>query len=287
MSDQPNELPKLSVSALNDYHRCGYYYKLRRVDKVPVEETHHMAAGSILHEAVYMAYGKPVDLHDNGRFLKSRWEVYPDARFDPQLGLYLFDALWEGDVSGDAPAEVWAAYEMLSETTPPPRNFKPGPKASLKKAKNQRELKEAWKQHFREMLEQVLEKPFDLPVIEIERKLTYNLGSTEATGYADLVLEDHDGEIGVDLKSGYNKPSDAELFFDPQMNAYYQSGFKSMWYYHMRSNTIVEVEPNLQLQAWFGGVAEETSRAIQAGYFPKRFSKDCVYCPFRAQCIGT
>jgi hypothetical protein len=83
-----------------------------------------------------------------------------------------------------------------------------------------------------------------------------------------------------------SRPNDVELFFDEQMNCYYQLGPKDIWYYHLKTGAIVEIDQNFALTEWYGQVADETMRAIAAGYFPKRFSSDCVYCSYRAQCIG-
>jgi hypothetical protein len=195
-----------SVSALRDYHKCGHYYKLKRIDKLPSTDTHHMAAGSLMHDAFYMAYAEPIDVVDNGKFAKAKWEVH--GAFTPERALEMFEALWERK-----PHKNWGKssvfhpmYERLIATNEPVKNFKPGAKASLK-GKNQKELRAGWKQHFEEMLRGALKEPFKFPVVEIERRIEYSIGSTQAVGYIDVVLRDpaDNGEIFVDLKSGLGK----------------------------------------------------------------------------------
>jgi hypothetical protein len=288
MFELPTTVSTISVSALRDYHRCGYYYRLKRIEKLPSEKSHHMAAGSAIHEAFYLAYGVPIELVDNGRFLKPRWEVLP-GRFEPGQALQLFRLLWwrSGEAEDDVDRTVYDAYMLLKDVVDVPTNFKTGQKKALK-ADNQEDLRKAWYGHYHDMLEASLAKPFEHPVIEIERKIEYQIGSHQAVGYIDLVLQDASdkGEIYIDLKSSYNRPSDVDLMFDEQMNCYYQTGPKDIWYFHLRSNEVIGVDPNFQLMQWYGAVADQTVQLIEAGVFPKRFSSDCVSCEFRTRCIG-
>lgn len=280
-------MTRLSVSALRDYNTCGHYYYLKRIVGKDAYNSHHAAAGSLVHDSFYMAYGRPVELIDKGNFKKVRWEV--TGEFHPEYALAMFDALWWGDPGrlGEHANVLTPYYEMLAQTTPPPENFVTGQKKALK-ASSQEALRAAWCEHYREMLEGGVAQPFDLPVKEIERELTYTLGEHEAVGYADIVLENPNtgGEIYVDLKSGYNKPNEQELFFDEQMMSYYQTGPEDIWYYHLRSGELIAVDENVPLQRMIAEVANQTAVAIDSGYFPKRFSKDCVRCPFRVECIG-
>lgn len=299
-------MPRLSVSALKTYNSCPKKYWFEKVSGEPVEYTHHMDAGTLCHTAFYMAYGTPGEivyvgakpgLHDklaagiplvegeDYRYLKTSWTVREG--FHPEDGVAMFSALWHRDpeLLGED-RELRAAYDKLAQTDAQPSNFVPGPLKDLKVG-NPKKLAENWYAHYLKMVEQSLAQPLEYPVVEIEREVEYMLGSQKCVGYIDLVLAGPQGDIFVDLKSGYSKPNSRDLFFDEQMNCYYRLQPTDIWYYHLRSGEILPVDENLSLQTFLDRVADQVALAIENNYYPERYSKDCLYCAFRQKCIGT
>jgi CRISPR/Cas system-associated exonuclease Cas4 (RecB family) len=303
--------PRLSVSALRDYRRCPRYYYEKRINKRPEKVTHHMAAGNIVHSAFYMAYAEPVVHHSTqtGRS-KIGWRV--TGEFAPQKASALFTALWnrvpvrpgssdetrqkaeqaERQILSELPAPLHAAYALLADDVPYVENFAPGSVKALKGEK-QHELKAGWGEHFKKMLEASLEQPFSYPVREIEREVNFYLGGVEMKAYIDIVLdaskEYGDGaEVHIDLKSGYSKPNEEELYFDDQIQTYYLAGNpREFWLYHMRSGELFAIDRNQPLIDSLNGMAAQDAISIENEFFPKRFDKsECSRCAYRKICHG-
>lgn len=217
MITSPSTSPKrFSVSAIRDFQRCSFYYKLARVDKVPEERTtHHRWAGSVVHAAFQLAYAQPLAgaVSSSGR-VKTDWNVDNAGTIDDSLEL--FDMLWSGQRTEDdplvGPNRAQRAYDVMvsdPQMQPPPlSHFAKGNTKALGKGQrlSGRELKEAWGEHFRKMLLGSLEQGLAYPVKEVEREVHYHLGGVPMIGYIDLVLEDPlGGEVYVDLKSGFGE----------------------------------------------------------------------------------
>ena len=303
---------RLSVSALRDYRRCPRYYKLKRIDKVPDPMTHHAPAGNLVHSSYYMAYGYPTiaNLGKTGRS-KLEWQVSGD--FDPHSATRLFEALWWREAVTDPedkaqviaaeeqeyktleslPNNLHQAYLLLADDLQDVNNFVPGIKKSLK-GRGQKELRAGWFEHFKEMLDNSLKHPLPHPVKSIERAVRFVLGGVDMLAYLDLVLDGElrhglDEEIGIDLKTGYNKPSADELYFDDQIQTYRMAtGVADYWLFHMKSGEIFSIDNNSKLIQSLDEMAEQDALAIASNYFPKRYDmKVCSRCVFRQHCHGT
>lgn len=293
---------RLSVSALRDYRRCPRYYKFKRIDKKKEVMTHHAPAGNLVHSSFYMAYGYPVIASNptTGR-TKLEWRVSGD--FDPKNGPAMLKALWyrdpmgseeiEGQIYDELPPHLHNAYALLADDLEHVNNFKPGQKKALK-SPDQAVLRDAWFEEFKAMLESSLEKPLSYPVMQIERMRRFVLGGIDMVAFYDLTLDSSrvhgtDGTTTVDLKSGQTKPSEAELYFDDQVQTYYSGDDPNdFWLYHLKSGEIFAIERNEPLIASLNEMAEQDALSIQAGFFPKRYDKQiCSRCPFRKECHGS
>lgn len=302
---------RLSVSALRDYRKCPRYYAFKRIDKIPEIMTHHAAAGNLVHASFYMAYGYPVVDHNlQTDRTKLRWEVSGD--FSPKNAIAMLEALWwrepvrdhndeeeieraeakEEEILEKLPEHLHQSYLLLADDNPEVTNFVPGMKKALK-GNSQKSLREGWFGHFKEMLVSAVQQPLPYPVKEIEREVRGTIGGINMLAYLDLVLDGAlrfgpDSEIGIDLKSGYNKPSTDELFMDDQIQTYRKlTGVDDFWLFHMRSGEMFSVDYNEKLVESLEVMAEEDALAIEMGYFPKRYDKQtCNRCAFRKHCHG-
>lgn len=295
---------RFSVSAFRDFSRCSWYYKLARVDKVPEERiTHHRWAGSLLHAAFQLAYGEPVqDPTLTGRN-KTRWDV--DNAGTIEDSMELFEMLWEGERSEDdplvGPSRAQRAYDALSsddQLTPPDLNqFANGQTVGLgKSGKNGRlprgEIRDNWKVHYGTMLQKSLEVGLMYDVTEIEREAHYEMGGVPMIGYIDLVMRHPSGaEVYADLKSGWNLPQDKELALDDQMASYYRAAGPggeepgAIWYFHMKTQSIVEIARNEPLIAALEETAPVIAQKVADGDFVRRISKDCASCSRLKSCM--
>lgn len=285
---------RLSVSAVRDYQRCPRYYYLARVAKVPEDFTkHQMWAGSVLHACFQLAYAVPSQ-PDDGR---TQWAV--DNSGTLQDCLDLFEMLWEGEMHEDPTATEYTraedAYLELKKdkhmAPPDPRNFAYGATKALKD-KNHDARSRAWKEYYLSMLTKSLENGLPYEVISVEHEVRYTLGDTEMLGYIDLVLQKPDGKlVYVDLKSGARCPSDSELAFDDQMNAYYTASYngklpEEVWYSHMKTGTIMAVPKNLPMIESLEETVPLVMASIHEGDFRKRPTSDCAKCSRRKSCMG-
>jgi CRISPR/Cas system-associated exonuclease Cas4 (RecB family) len=300
---------RLSVSALRDYRSCPRYYYEKRINKRPEKVTHHMAAGNIVHDSFYMAYGRPV-MDSSIGVRRVSWE--PHGSFTPHHAQMMFRALWQrvpvGEGSHDKtvrsaekqelltlerlPSELRSSYEVLASTTPFVKNFVNGQTKRLK-GSTQAELKEGWGEHFQEMLDNSLTDPLPFPVIDIEREYAFQLGGVSMKMFGDLVLDaskkyEPGAEIGVDLKSGYSKPSEDELMMDDQMQTYYvATGAREFWLYHLRSGEIFPIERSEPLIESLHEMAAQDAISIENEFFPRRYDKSqCARCAYRKACHG-
>ena len=299
---------RLSVSAIRDYQKCGRFYYYKRVAKIPESRSHHADAGTLVHNTFYAAYATPELTGTVTGRNKIAWKVHDD--FKPDLALALFDLFWNRVTLGqpfeelvphvrealfhNSPAErgeLLAAFRALEDEMPVVTNFKPGQLKALGKGQklSQGQLKHGWGDHFRAMLEASLKEPFRHPVKEIEREVVYKLGSTEMLGYVDIVLETLGGEeVFIDLKTGYNKPSDKELRIDDQVQGYYEAQHPvDFWYFHMKSGEIISVDDQPELRRFLAHTADQVSEKIHQEDFTPRFTKDgCAQCAYFKECIG-
>lgn len=306
---------RLSISSIRDYQTCPHYYYLKRVQKVPETKSHHADCGSLVHASFYAAYGEPqLELDTKGR-MKTTWK--PTGEFHPLRAAVMYQALWNRQPNDpmvhEDPSGLWADQQIvnllskhglkdtdyleavkwtrehfpkLSPTVGIPSNFKKGQLKALKDD-NPVRLKQNWGTYFYEMLYDALQEEFQWEVVAIEREIHYQLGGEDTIGYVDLVLDGPGGDIYVDLKTGYNKPSKGELFLDEQIAAYYSTNPNDFWYYHMRSGELFSVERNEAAVGLLNDVARDTARGIRMGYYPKRFTKDgCAYCSMRKACFA-
>ncbi|GAA5500436.1 hypothetical protein Dxin01_00157 [Deinococcus xinjiangensis] len=292
-----NPPARLSVSALRQFNECGHLFKLARIDKVPEDrQAHHMWAGSVVHNAFMLAYGKPYQKPGEKR---TCWEV--DNAGDLQDALDLFDMLWDGEMKvtgleddlGFSRAQ--AAFEVLKsdpQLAPVPANKFAYGRLKALKAPNHEERRAAHKEYFKTMLEHSLRMGLAYPVVALEQEVKYELGGVPMLGYIDIVLKDEHGQlIYVDLKTGSTCPSDKDLAFDDQMNAYYTCEIEDqlpseVWYHHMKSGTIMVTPKNLPMIEAMHETAPKVMQQIQEGRFVKNISKDCASCSRRLACMG-
>lgn len=278
------DLPaRLSVSALRDYNRCPQYFKLSRVDKHPREtQRHYMWAGNVVHAALESIYGVPV--FDAGQ-RRPRWELADVAKLG--VANEVFDSLWHHDPSYANDDRAQEVYSALNKelSTPPASNFAYG-QLKATKSKNHLERRDGWRVQYSAMVGQAALLGYKYPVIDVERRVDYNVGGVPLLGYIDLVLKGPEGEIFVDLKSG-RKPSDRELEWDDQIALYYLAGQpSSFWYHSLKAAAIYEVARNDELCRALELNTPEIMRQIQARNFPRRLSGDCAICDLRLTCMG-
>lgn len=298
---KPSTPSRLSVSAIRDFNKCSWYYKLARIDKVPEDEktiTHHRWAGSVVHAAFMLAYGTPVDDAGTGSW-RTQWKVDNDGSIEDALEL--FDMLWDGGIISTGVEDVVGlsraqrAYQVLSadkQLTPPPANqFAFGTLKPMKNPNNT-ERKAAWRGYFREMLEASLEQGLPYPVVALEQEAVFKQGDTDMLGFLDITMEKPNGrKVYVDLKTGSRKPTDNELAFDDQMQTYYtvedSNGYPpdEVWYFHMKSGDNLRVPKNplmIKAQAVTTPVIMEK---IKEGDFVRNISADCLRCSRRSSCM--
>lgn len=304
---QDHEVPvpgrkRLSVSQLRDYYRCPRYYKLKRIDKLEEEKKHYLAAGNVVHNSFYTAYAFPVEEYD-AEFdrMKVRWEVTGD--FEPAQALAIYDLLYwrskneagESQLDRDYPiGDLDRMYRLLDEDTPVVDNFTKGRKKALR-ADSQDKLREGWHEHYRDMLEKSLATPLPYPVVDIERKINFVLGGNPMVAYIDLVSDGSKDygpgtEIFTDLKTGQNKPSTNEIYFDDQAATYYYAGgskVQDFQFYYMNSGSLLAVDRNQGLIDTLPHMAEDAAINIQNEHYPRAFDKQkCSWCPFSKECLG-
>lgn len=292
---------RLSVSAIRDFNKCSWYYKLARIDKVPEDEntiTHHRWAGSVVHAAFMLAYGKP-DEASTGSW-RTQWKVDNNGSIEDSLEL--FDMLWEGryistgleDTVGLSRAQ--SAYKVLADdkqlTPPDDRQFSFGQVKALKNPNN-KARKEAWKEYFKSMLEASLENGLPYPVTALEQEAVFKQGDTDMLGFLDITMEKPNGKkVYVDLKTGSRCPTDNELAYDDQMQSYYTVKDENgnppdeVWYSHMKSGKMIRVSKNLPMIEAMQVTTPEIMAKIQEGDFVRNIGPECLRCSRRSSCMG-
>lgn len=294
---------RLSVSAIRDWNKCSWYYKLARIDKVPEDDhtyTHHRWAGSVVHAAFMLAYGKPIDDSATKSSWRTEWKVDNNGTIEDSLEL--FDMLWDGEFISTGSEDTVGysraqnAYRALTKdaqlTPPEDRHFSFGATKALKNPNNTAR-KQAWKDYFRSMLESSLEEGLPYPVISLEQEAVFKQGDTDMLGFLDIVMEKPSGgKIYVDLKTGSRCPTDNELAFDDQMQTYYtikdeKGNFpEEVWYHHMKTGTIMSVPRNEPMIEKMQETTPVIMEKIQNGDFVRNMGPDCLRCSRRSSCMG-
>ena len=267
-------IDRFSVSALRDYHACPKRFYFKRVMKLPEPTTPNMVYGSIVHAAFYTAYAVP---KANGQ-----WEV--TGEFDPAWALTVYDRLTSRN-DGDTPADN--VDEVLFSQLPTLTNLNIG-KGRTKAMAG----REGWTAHFRNMLSNALNAPLPNP-IAIEQRVEYRMGGTAMLGFIDMILLDEEvGKVLVDLKTGYNAPTEAELRLNDQVARYYKAipDANEFWLYHMRSGKLYAVERNEKLISFLSKEDSRIATLVNSEAdvdtkFPRRFGEQCAYCPFSNRCL--
>ena len=288
---------RLSVSAVRDFNRCGHYFKLGRIDKVPEDRvTHHRWAGSVLHAAFMLAYGTPVPPAPGER--RTAWVV--DNAGTIEDALELFEYLWDGERGPDqhelvGPSRAQAAFDVLAleeQLTPPDVNdFAKGQLKALKDP-NPAKRREAYREYFRNMLTASLETGLAYEVVALEHEVRYEMGGVEELGYIDIIMRRPDGGlVFADLKTGSRLPMDRELMFDDQMNQYHETRYEGrkpdeVWYVHMKSGTIMQAPRNERFIQALHETVPLVMEQIQEGRFTKKLGPDCAACSRRQSCMG-
>lgn len=281
---------RLSVSAIRDYQRCGRYFYFKRIRKLPDPMSHHAPAGSLIHSCYYAAHAIPSIQGKSPQTVK--WT--PTGHFNPELAMSLFHALWDGTPSDDI--QTLELQQIIQSELSPVANFRAGQLKSLGKGQHwtQAQLKEAWGHYYATMLQNALQVLLPYPIAEIERKVTWKQGDAEMLGFIDLVLDAGDTEVGIDLKTGYNKPSMKELSMDDQMHAYFLASKEAdkplelFYYWHMKSGELLPIRPCEDISALLQAASQQVAHAIQQGDFKPRYTKDgCAYCTYLKACIQT
>lgn len=296
--ESPPKLPtRLSVSAVRDWNFCSWYFKLARIDKVPEDKTtHHRWAGSVLHAAFMVAYGTPKAPEGGWR---TTWTV--DNAGTIEDSLELFEMLWDGELLAHGLEDdlgysrAQKAYLELSKdgqlAPVKARDFAYGATKALKN-RDHAARKDAFKAYFKDMLESSLEQGLPYPVVALEHEANYTMGDVPMLGFIDIVMQKPDGSfVFDDLKSGARCPSDSQLMFDDQMNAYYTCEYNGkkpseVWYHHMKTGTVLETPRNLPMIQAMQETAPEIMASIQAGRFIKNITADCAGCNRRKSCLG-
>lgn len=306
---------RLSVSAIRDYQKCGRFYFYKRVRKLPDPMSHHAPAGTLVHNSFYAAYGTPLLQPDlNSDRMKTVW--YVTGRFDAHMAMAIFDLFWNrrkktetfdellAHVTDDRYSEPSLREQLeqfflaLQGEMPIVNNFRAGQLVALGKGKNfnQAELHAGWGKYYRDMLAGIVAKPLPYPVKEIEREVFWKQGDVNMVGYLDIVMDASskygpDAEIGTDLKTAYNKPSEKELVIEDQMLGYYDasekngSDMRSFSYWHLRSNTMYPVKDDPDLRALLNHTATQVGNKIHEGDWTPRFDKEnCAMCTYLKQC---
>ncbi|API81817.1 RecB family exonuclease [Thermus phage G20c] len=268
---------RLSVSALRDYHQCPKRFYFKRVLRIEEPTSPSAVYGTIVHLSFYHAYGFPSPGPEG-----VHWTL--TGGFDPRFALEVYDRL-TGREKWDAPKD--GHEELLFSLAPALTDLNIG-KGRTKSMQG----REGWTAHFRSMLERSLQQPLPAP-LAIEQEVRYSMGGVEMLGYIDMVLEGSEGPVLLDLKTGYNAPSESELRLNDQIARYYVAvpEAKDFWLYHMRSGNIYKVPRNDRLIDFL----TQTDRLVydlihsdipEEVKFAPRFGEHCAYCPFQSRCFG-
>lgn len=284
MSDSPPRTLRLSATAMRDYQFCGQYYRYRRVTRIPPsgQTPLYLAVGTLLHHSYYYGHADPVV---TGRRLEWKLTGRP---FDPERARLMFQALWRDDPGAllTAPHTNLAHYHALAADKTPWSEIHVG--TGQRKATKSPDLatrKAAWYEVYAEMLGEAVQVELPGPVVDIERRVEYELSGTPFLGFIDLVCAVDGGEAYVDIKTGVNAPNVEKLAFNPQMQLYYLDGPAVIYLWHFKSG-LHRIERNIPLIEGMGRAVPLMVDMIEAGIYLPRLDAECASCVFRPQCFG-
>lgn len=277
-----------SASSVKEFLQCGLKFKYNRIDKLPRDETatHHRWFGTLVHETIYSTLGKAPE---GGK----DFELYsePIRKFPTKL----FNILWDGKESDDP--HVKQISKALGDR--PTGQFVPGKTVALGNnvaEPTQMFLEAGWKKEARKMVKNGIELLKSLLVVEVEKKITWELDGYSFVGYVDLLVKDEDGIYSYyDLKTAWNRPTASDMEKDFQF-FFYSYALKEIlgldyypkgYFVHLRSGIPVEFSLVDNLYDYFTATFKRVVRDIEYNMFmPNYNSPLCGYCDFRTQCFG-
>lgn len=268
---------RLSVSAIRQYHTCPAQFYFQRIKRLEAPASPQAVFGTIVHLSFYRAYADPV-----GAPGQVSWRLRGELR--PELALRTFDLLVERQ-EGDAPQDETEA--LLFSLAEPTDGFR------LEKGRTKRmQGRDGWVTHYRAMLAAALENPLDPErVLAIELPVRYEMGGVDMLGYIDLVYQGEEGPVLVDLKTQYNRPSQAELEWNDQVARYYKALPEAVdfWLYHLRSGERFSIPRNDAFIRLLERTDREVAEILASDLpdpikFPRRLGEQCHYCPYRQAC---
>lgn len=271
-----------SASSIKEFIQCGLKFKYGRIEKRERAETysHHRWFGTLVHSTIYSAIATK-NLDEKKYVLKSSTATAFPSK--------VFETLWQNKETDDP----YLQHLLKELGEKPVGRFLPGKIKSLSAGQSQDKLEAGWKAEAKKMIKNGIKVLSEVPeIVELEKKLIFNILGRRFIGYSDVVAKDSEGKLCFyDLKTTWDKPTKLEDDF--QFFAYalalkdtYKLDYWPKGYFvHLRSGAAIEYELTPQM---FGKLISQTRNVfsdMEANVFPADLGGPlCPYCDFRLHC---
>lgn len=262
------EKKRWSHSAFEDYANCGEKYRLRRIEKVPQVPNMAAVAGKAFH-----SWTEGYDLTEGEPARDRVWLAWPE---------YLEAAVAEEEESSGVERAKFTTFGRKTKERPNKEDFTVwrddiGPDLVEKYV--------AWAGNHDLVIAQDLPQDANGKTYGVEYELAFHIGQTQELGYADRVVYDVNGNLGVvDIKTGRKRKTTQLPLY---LIALQQKGIPAVWcaYYQARDGRMTEPWYPAEWDERRMSYLHEQAAAMQAqGFYLPNPGDECGWCSVRSHC---
>lgn len=257
-----------SHSSFEDYATCGYKFKLRRIEKVPQVPNMAAVAGKAFHSWTEDYDTQETD--EDRALIAGFWETYLEA------------AVAEEEESSGIERDRFTTFGRKTKERPNKEDFlvwrdEIGPDLVEKYV--------AWAGNHDLTIAQDLPIDSNGKTFGVEYELKFHIGQVEELGYADRVVYDVDGNIGVvDIKTGRERKTTQLPLY---LIALQKKGIPAVWgaYYLARTGKMTKPWfPTLWDERRMSFLHEQAAAMQAAGFYLPNPGDQCGWCSVRDHC---